>query len=240
MKNGWPRSKREVGERSYLNIGIVSLVTRSRLTPSALHFSEEKARAAAASRVATPKKPSGGSKSGTSTPIKTKGSQTPSTSTSVKFTPAKPTQPSQLRDDLEGLNLGNSQEEEEDLPPPKISLSREKLLDEARRALDTARTGTKKSLSVVIIGECRFPLTESKLTFDQAMWTRASRLSWDGSPMSSVRWRRSDGGRTRGIAPRLVKGASNGLGRWTPWPRSECGELLSSFCLSSLISPVAV
>lgn len=54
---------------------------------------------------------------------------------------------------MEGLNLeGNSSPVIEELPLPKMSLSREKVLEEARKVVVGGSDG-KKGLSLVIVGE---------------------------------------------------------------------------------------
>ncbi|KAG8847044.1 Hsp70 suppressor, GTPase facilitates ribosomal subunit dissociation [Tulasnella sp. 330] len=69
---------------------------------------------------------------------------------------AKPQQ-TQLQADMEGLNLEGEDPQgvvADDLPPPKMSLTREKVLEEARKAIEGAGSSDakKKGLSLVIVG----------------------------------------------------------------------------------------
>ncbi|KAG8967151.1 Hsp70 suppressor, GTPase facilitates ribosomal subunit dissociation, partial [Tulasnella sp. 427] len=68
--------------------------------------------------------------------------------------PSRAAQQSQLQSDMAGLNLEQEDDQpvEETLPPPKMALSREKVLEEARKALDGKNGDGKKGLSLVIIG----------------------------------------------------------------------------------------
>ncbi|KAF5393712.1 hypothetical protein D9757_000304 [Collybiopsis confluens] len=93
-----------------------------------------------------------GSSYGASTPIK---SSTPTSKAGTGIlTPAKGGHPvNQRMLDLSALNLTDndlvSSPVEE---PPKISLEREKLLEEAKKAIDAEGVGQKKEVSLVVIG----------------------------------------------------------------------------------------
>lgn len=54
--------------------------------------------------------------------------------------------------DMAGLNLQTKDEPPVvDEPPPKLSMAREKVLEEARKAMEAAKSG-KKAVSIVVIG----------------------------------------------------------------------------------------
>ena len=56
--------------------------------------------------------------------------------------------------DLSALNITPAQEQAPpDEPPPKMTIAREKVLEEARKALQG--DGEKKGVSMVVIGECK-------------------------------------------------------------------------------------
>lgn len=57
------------------------------------------------------------------------------------------------RSDLQGLNLGEKDEEGVvDEPPPKMSIAREKVLEEAKKAMEEEQKSGKKGVSLVVIG----------------------------------------------------------------------------------------
>ncbi|KAK7695564.1 hypothetical protein QCA50_000200 [Cerrena zonata] len=92
----------------------------------ALKLAQQKKAAEATSKLTqNVKKGTGAKRSGTSTPY-----------------------PRQL--DIAALNLEDEYKPPVDEPPPKISVSREKVLEEARKQLEG--TGDKKSVSLVVIG----------------------------------------------------------------------------------------
>ncbi|KAF9569399.1 hypothetical protein CPC08DRAFT_623617, partial [Agrocybe pediades] len=56
--------------------------------------------------------------------------------------------------DMSGLNLVDKKSDMDDVAeePPKMSIAREKILEEAKRALDAEGSHTKKGISIVVIG----------------------------------------------------------------------------------------
>lgn len=99
----------------------------------ALKLAQQKKVAESSSRLSTapstPKKASKSLKSGTSTPVRA--------------------DPRQL--DISALNLTSKEDEVPmDEPPPKITIAREKVLEEAQKAIDG--DGSKKGVSLVVIG----------------------------------------------------------------------------------------
>ncbi|KAG8964732.1 Hsp70 suppressor, GTPase facilitates ribosomal subunit dissociation [Tulasnella sp. 419] len=130
---------------------------------------KKKASSGPPTRVSTPtpspKKAGSGSKSGagasgSSTPLR-KGVTTNITSVTANAPlskhsiPSHSTPRSQLQADMDGLNLGDEDAAKDvvevELPPPKMSLAKEKVLEEARKALEGGEGG-KKALSLVVIG----------------------------------------------------------------------------------------
>lgn len=58
---------------------------------------------------------------------------------------------------MQGLNLGEKDEEGVvDEPPPKMSIAREKIIEEAKKALEEEQKGGKKGVSLVVIGKFSF------------------------------------------------------------------------------------
>lgn len=55
--------------------------------------------------------------------------------------------------DISALNLNAPEEQVPDEPPPKITIAREKLLEEAKKAVQG--DGEKKGVSMVVIGVCK-------------------------------------------------------------------------------------
>ncbi len=95
-------------------------------------MAQQKKAAEASSRLpsGTPKK-GGSKKTGTATPVK---------STDARAL------------DLSGLNIGAQEEAPVvDEPPPKMTIAREKVLEEATKALEKDQ---KKNVSLVVIGMC--------------------------------------------------------------------------------------
>lgn len=68
--------------------------------------------------------------------------------------PSKKHNVDQQQLDISGLNLGgqNSDVTEYVEEPPKMSMAREKLLEEAKRALSVEGENVKKGVSMVVIG----------------------------------------------------------------------------------------
>ena len=54
--------------------------------------------------------------------------------------------------DISGLNLGKKDAPQTEEPPPTASMSRDKLLEEVRKALDAQDKEQRKALSLVVIG----------------------------------------------------------------------------------------
>ncbi|KAG8977971.1 Hsp70 suppressor, GTPase facilitates ribosomal subunit dissociation, partial [Tulasnella sp. 427] len=104
---------------------------------------------------ATPKKtvPGAAAAGPSASPTKSKKAA-PAPSGSASAGPSRTAPQSQLQSDMAGLNLEQEDDQpvEETLPPPKMALSKEKVLEEARKALDGKNGDGKKGLSLVIIG----------------------------------------------------------------------------------------
>ncbi|KAG8915337.1 Hsp70 suppressor, GTPase facilitates ribosomal subunit dissociation [Tulasnella sp. 408] len=103
----------------------------------------------------TPKKgiPGAPPPAASSSPSKTKKPSAPPNAAG----PSRPPQQyqPQLQADMAGLNLQEESEpmaEEVTLPPPKMALSREKVVEEAKKAIEWKTGEGKKGLSLVIIG----------------------------------------------------------------------------------------
>ncbi|THH13896.1 hypothetical protein EW146_g6374 [Bondarzewia mesenterica] len=75
------------------------------------------------------------SKSGTSTPVRIKSGTI-----------------DQRQLDIAALNLGTEDQKLDDEEPPQMSLAREKVLEEARKALEAEATSGRKGVSLVVIG----------------------------------------------------------------------------------------
>ena len=139
---------------------------------------QKKAAEATTKLTATSKKGTGAKKSGTSTPVRSTDSR-------------------QL--DIAALNLEDEYKPPVDEPPPKISVAREKALEEAKKQLEG--TGDKKSVSLVVIGRSAFfwlGLIRIGIVCVKAMSMPVSLLSWVGCCMSSEEWTRRPELQTRG------------------------------------------
>ncbi|KAL1732735.1 P-loop containing nucleoside triphosphate hydrolase protein [Schizophyllum commune] len=113
----------------------------------------EKAQKAAAQRAIQEAKSAGTSRAGSPAPKKKGGSVAKSGGGAAKSgaaTPARGVSQQQL--DLSGLNIGEKEEKPVDEPPPKAVFAREKLLEEARRAIEAEEARGKKAVSLVVIG----------------------------------------------------------------------------------------
>lgn len=103
---------------------------------------------------ATPKKVVPGAPPPAASSSPTKSKKTPSAAPNSAG-PSRVPQQSQLQADIAGLNLEQEDEpaaDEAALPPPKMALSREKVIEEARSAIERKTGDGKKGLSLVIIG----------------------------------------------------------------------------------------
>lgn len=70
-----------------------------------------------------------------------------------KATPTrKPTVDQELLD-IAGLNLNNVKPAEPEEEPPKMTIAREKVLEEAKRALDVDSQTGKKGINLVVVGK---------------------------------------------------------------------------------------
>lgn len=59
--------------------------------------------------------------------------------------------------DMAGLNIANPDDSQSrDEPPPKITIAREKILEEARKEANSGDAEGKKRLSLVVIGSSLF------------------------------------------------------------------------------------
>jgi elongation factor 1 alpha-like protein len=159
--------------------------------------------------------------SSSSTPRKGGGTKKSGTLTPLRNTDARAL-------DLSGLNLDN---EDADATvgelPPKISLTREKVLEEAMKALDAK--GQKKGIALVVIGTIWHVTHISLLNLNtQVMLMLENQLSWGGCYMNLERWMRRRELRMKEQAGRSVKAASAGLGSLTAQQRRENGWMNST------------
>lgn len=69
-------------------------------------------------------------------------------------TPVKKVSIDQQQIDISGLNLEDKRANVNEVAeePPKMTIAREKILEEAKRALDAEDKHTKKGISIVVIG----------------------------------------------------------------------------------------
>jgi hypothetical protein len=60
--------------------------------------------------------------------------------------------------DMAGLNIEKSEDgsQAEELPPPKVTIARERVLEEARKEVSSGDSDGRKRLSLVVIGELLF------------------------------------------------------------------------------------
>jgi elongation factor 1 alpha-like protein len=111
----------------------------------------EQSQSAVALRTASPapkskKGPAAKSMTGTSTPTKS----------AVKYAPSTPTRGlgvDQRTLDLSGLNLTEDDRSAIFEEAPKTSFARDKLLEEAKKVIDSEGTDRKKEVSLVVIGK---------------------------------------------------------------------------------------
>lgn len=86
------------------------------------------------------------------TPTKKKSG--PASKKSGSSTPIRGLSIDQRQLDLSGLNLTRDDSADNvDEPPPKITFAREKLLEEAKRAISAEGENQKKAVSLVVIGK---------------------------------------------------------------------------------------
>lgn len=123
-----------------------SLLTAAKDREKAEKLAAQKKVAEASSRAASPA-PSYPTKKGTPKGGKKAGSA---------GTPLKKSVVDQRDLDMQGLNLGDKEEDVVDEPPPKMSLAREKVLEEAKKAIEDEQKSGKKGVSLVVIGTSAF------------------------------------------------------------------------------------
>lgn len=70
-----------------------------------------------------------------------------------KAAPAKKATVDQQQLDISALNLNNEKPVEPEEEPPKMTIAREKVLEEAKRALDDDSQTGKKGINLVVVGE---------------------------------------------------------------------------------------
>jgi hypothetical protein len=123
---------------------------RTHVTKSNISVAKEREKKEKAERLVAQKK-SAEARSAPTTPKKAgKGGKASGTVTPMRKVAAAGVDPIKL--DLEGLNLGERGEAVRDEPPPKMTIAREKVLEEAKLALEADEKG-KKALSLVVIGK---------------------------------------------------------------------------------------
>jgi len=75
-------------------------------------------------------------------------------SIAIRTPPSKNATVDQQQMDISGLNLTDNAPEVEIIDePPKITVSREKILEEAKRVPDAENQNGKKAISIVVIGK---------------------------------------------------------------------------------------
>lgn len=121
--------------------------------------------------------------------------------TSGVSTPARKYTVDQQQMDISGLNLNDTLTGKKPVTeePPKVDMAREKVLEEAKRALE-ADEG-RKGISIVVIGEISFFSSKFDLTqiiLPQAMLMPGSPRLWADYCLSLVGWTRRQGELTRG------------------------------------------
>lgn len=70
-----------------------------------------------------------------------------------KATPVKKATVDQQELDISALNLNNDKPTDPEEEPPKMTIAREKVLEEAKRALDVDSQTGKKGINLVVIGK---------------------------------------------------------------------------------------
>lgn len=78
-------------------------------------------------------------------------------SIAIRTPPSRRATVDQQQMDMSGLNLKDKAPEAEVIDePPKITVSREKILEEAKHVLDAENQNGKKGISIVVIGKSGF------------------------------------------------------------------------------------
>jgi hypothetical protein len=123
---------------------------------------KEKAEKAAAAAAKSRSVPGSTAATPATTPKKKKGAFP---AASVAATPVRKATTDQGALDMSGLNLdsGNGDAGATDEPPPKVSYAKEKLLEEARKAMEQANELGKKAVSIIVVGTCLFSRPVEKL-----------------------------------------------------------------------------
>jgi hypothetical protein len=127
--------------------------------------------------------------------------------------------------DVSALGLGVEEKSPDQDEPPRMALAREKVLEEAAKALEAECKG-QAGVSLVVIGESSvmtsLPVTDTYIL--QVTSMLESRRSWEDCCMKPVALTKNRKWRTNGRATRLAKGASAGRGSLMAPPRSASGK----------------
>lgn len=122
---------------------------------------------------------------GSSTSVKPPKKKTTSLNTKL---PSGKVGADQQEMDILGLNLNDKTPDVGVLEePPKITIAREKVIEEARRVLDAESQNHKKGVSIVVIGKWNlFPLSnfQSEFRLQKDMLMPVNRRSWAGYYMN--------------------------------------------------------
>jgi hypothetical protein len=127
--------------------------------------------------------------------------------------------------DVSALGLGVEEKSPVQEEPPRMAIAREKILEEAAKALEAESRG-QAGVSLVVIGErVRFmtsPVTDAYTL--QATSMLESPRSWEDCSMTPVALTKNQKWRTKERVVRLAKGASAGRGSLTVPPRNASGK----------------
>lgn len=125
---------------------------------------------------------------------------------------------------MSALGLGVEEKSPVQEEPPRMAIAREKVLEEAAKALEAESKG-QAAVSLVVIGES--PLMTSPITDTytlQATSMLESLRSWDDCSMTPVASTKNQKWRTKGRVVRLAKGVSAGHGSLMVPLRSASGK----------------
>lgn len=127
--------------------------------------------------------------------------------------------------DMAGLNLTSGEDAAmTDEPAPKMTISREKVLEEVKKVLEAQETG-QKAINLVVIGRVGLALQCSvNSKFQKDMLTPASPPSWADFSMTLGEWTRKPALLMNGEATKWGRAASRGLGDSMEPRRSENGR----------------
>ena len=128
--------------------------------------------------------------------------------------------------DVSALGLGVEEKSLVQDEPPRMALAREKVLEEASKALEAECKG-QAGVSLVVIGEGSIRDVSSchrALNILQVTSMLESRRSWEDCFMKPVALTKNQKWRTKGRAIRLAREVSAGRGSLTVPPRSASGK----------------